>query len=108
LEVLSERANGTFATEPHEAGWADEALAIAYVREASGPAPRLMLRAQISADGARWIDHPVATMEIAGAGNGTIALTHFGNWLRLAGEVSGGPPDGTTAVVIDLYWVLKG
>jgi len=30
----------------------------------------------------------------------------FGNWLRLAGPVTGGPDDGSAAVVVDIYWVL--
>ena len=108
LEVLSPRANGNFTTEPYEAGWADEALAIVYVREAAGPAPLLVLRAQISADGARWFDHPAAPLEIDKVGGYSLPLTQFGNWLRLAGEVSGGPADGAAAMVLDLYWVLKG
>jgi hypothetical protein len=108
LEVLSARANGAFSTEPHEAGWADEALAILYVREVHGPAPTLTLRAQISADGVRWFDHPAAPLRVAAPGGYSLPLAHFGNWLRLAGEVTGGPADGAAAVVIDLYWVMKG
>ena len=108
LEVLSSRTNGSFTTEPHEAGWADEALLIAYVREMAGPAPLLVVRAQISADGSRWFDHPASPLHLRQSGGASLALSHFGNWLRLAGEVSGGPPEGETACVIDLYWVLKG
>jgi hypothetical protein len=36
-----------------------------------------------------------------------LSLDHFGNWLRLAGTVSGGPDDGSAAVLVDIYWVLK-
>ena len=108
LEVLSPRSNGPFATEPYEAGWADEALAMIYVREMTGPTVELLLRAQISVDGARWFDHPAAPLRIEKPGGYSLPLTHFGNWLRLAGEVSGGPADGTAALVLDLYWVLKG
>jgi len=108
LEVLSSRPNGSFSTEPHEAGWADEALLIAYVREAFGPSPKIELRAEISADGSRWINHASPVLSLDGAASGTIALTHFGNWLRFSGEVSGGPDDASTAIVIDLYLVMKG
>ena len=108
LDVLSARGNGTFATEPHEAGWADEALLIVHVRESAGPSPALALRAQISADGARWVDHPAGALHIKGCGDGALPLAHFGNWLRFSGEVGGGPADGGTAVVIDIYLVLKG
>jgi hypothetical protein len=108
MEVLSAKANGTFHTEPYEAGWADEALAIIYVRELTGSAPTLLIQAQISADGVRWFDHPASSLRIDSLGGRGLALTQFGNWLRLAGEVSGGPTDGSPACVIDLYWVLKG
>lgn len=108
MEVLSAKANGSFHTEPYEAGWADEALAIIYVRELAGSAPTLLVQAQISADGVRWFDHPAASLRIHGLGGQSLALTQFGNWLRLAGDVSGGPSDGSPACVIDIYWVLKG
>lgn len=108
LEVLSARPNGAFFTEPHEAGWADEATALLYIRERHGPAPQLRLRAQISVDGARWFDHPAPPLVATRTGGYALPLTHFGNWLRLSGEVKGGPKRGRTAMVIDLYWVLKG
>ncbi len=108
VEVLSARSDGAFFTEPHEAGWADEALAMVYVREAAGPLPSMVLRAQISADGARWFDHPAAPLQIGKTGGYGLPLTHFGNWLRLAGEVSGGPANGSPTFVIDIYWILKG
>ena len=56
MEIFSAKANGPVATEPYEAGWAREALAVIYCHEVHGPAPRLELRAEISADGVRWID----------------------------------------------------
>lgn len=108
LEILAPKSNGTFVTEPYEAGWADEALAIVYARECAGPAPHLELRPQISADGVRWMDHGAAPLVLEGEGGGHIAFVHFGNWLRLVGAVRGGPADGTAAFVLDIYWVLKG
>ena len=108
LEVLAPKSNGNFATEPYEAGWAEEAMAIIYVRECMGPAPRLVLRPQISADGMRWLDLGVAPLVLEEVGAAHIPLARFGNWLRLTGEVSGGPGDGSTAFVIDIYWRLKG
>jgi hypothetical protein len=108
LEVLAMKTNGAFFTEPYEAGWADEALAVVYVREAHGPAPRLELRAQVSADGVRWFDHPATPLQVASPGGHGLPLTQFGNWIRLAGKVSGGPADGATALMLDLYLVLKG
>lgn len=107
LELLSPKANGCFTTEPYEAGWADEALGMIYVREVAGVAPRLVLRAQISVDGVRWMNHPAAPAEIERPGGYCLALERFGNWLRVAGEVSGGP-ESAPAFVLDFYWVLKG
>ncbi len=108
MEVLSAKSNGSFATEPHEAGWADEAIGMIYVREANGPAPRLVLQAQVSADGARWMNHAAAALTVTRPGAHYLNLAQFGNWLRVAGEVTGGPADGSPAFVIDFYWVLKG
>jgi len=108
MEVLSAKANGPFATEPYEAGWADEALALVYVREAYGPAPKLVLQSQISVDGVRWLNHAAAPLVITGPGAHYLSLGEFGNWLRLAGDVTGGPADGSPAFVLDFYWVLKG
>ncbi len=108
LEVLSSRSNGQFFTEPHEAGWADEASAMLYIRETKTPTARLKLRVQGSVDGARWFDHPARPLVARRPGGYQLPVTRFGNWLRLAGEVSGGPKRGGAALVIDLYWVLKG
>ena len=105
MEVFAQIPNGPYELEPYEAGWATEALAMVYVREAHGDPPQLHLTAQISVDGVRWIDTP-HTLTIAGTGGYSLLLTSFGNWLRLAGEASGGPADGP-AFVADFFWVLK-
>ena len=108
MEVLTERANGTFTSEPHEAGWADEAIAMVYVRQVTGPGAKLVLRAQISADGARWMDHQAAPLVVTAPGAHYLPLTQFGNWLRLRGDISGGAPGNLPVFVYDFYWVLKG
>ena len=107
VEVCAPKFDGTFETEPYEAGWAVEALALVYVRETSGSSAQLALRPQISADGVRWIDFPIAFPPMMKAGGYSLALSHFGNWLRLAGTVTGGSSQGGPTVVVDLYWVLK-
>ncbi|MBI3972660.1 MAG: hypothetical protein HY332_15390 [Chloroflexi bacterium] len=107
----------SFETEPYEAGWASEAIAFVYVRAAPAapvPAPdantgfavrpALWVRAQISADGRRWIDDE-RLPGISQAGNYRLRLTHFGNWLRLVGETEG--LSGDEHFVIDTYWVFK-
>ena len=114
---------GPVATEPFEAGWAREALAVIYCHEVHGPAPRLELGAQISPTApccgwrmrrisfsdivVRWIDFGHAYPTISAPGGYFLSLDYFGNWLRLAGTVSGGPDDGSAAVLVDIYWVLK-
>ena len=107
MELFSPKPNGNFETEPHEAGWASEAIAMVYVNSLAGPAPTLRIRVQISADGARWMDLGREFESISQIGGYHLGLEKFGNWLRLAGEVSGGPEDGEPAFEVDIYWVLK-
>jgi len=107
VEVCAPKFDGTFETEPYEAGWALEALAFVYVRETAGPSAQLELRPQISVDGVRWIDFPTGFPPIKKAGGYSLALSNFGNWLRLAGTVIGGSSSGGPTLVLDLYWVLK-
>ena len=98
-ELFADLSSGPYASEPFEAGWAAEAIAFVYVREA-GNGARLTLRAQISADGQRWIDHGAAFPEIGAPGGYALSVRHFGNWLRLAGEVQG-------VLTLDIYWHFK-
>jgi hypothetical protein len=107
METFSPVANGSFELDPYEVGWATEAIAFVYVHQAYGPSPSVFLRAQIAADGERWVDRGPTLGPITQAGSYFLSLTHFGNWLRLAGEVSGGPEDGSPAFSMDVYWVLK-
>lgn len=89
---------GSFSTEPYECGWAKEA--IFFIRaldaaegaggagigevpgEASGEA-----RIQISPDGMRWIDEGSVFSLPGAADQATFCrVSHFGNWLRVAGN----------------------
>jgi hypothetical protein len=106
MELYAPISNGPYAIEPYEAGWAREAIAFVYVTELCG-SPRLDLRAQISADGQRWLDFGPRFETITKEGGYFLQLTHFGTWLRLAGEVTGGPEDGSPALVAAFYWDLK-
>ena len=108
IELLSAKPRGPFVTEPYEAGWATEALAVIYVREVRGLSHNLRLSAQISADGARWLDHPATPLLISQPGGYCLMVREFGNWLRLTGEVDGGPDDGGAAMILDIYLILKG
>lgn len=108
MQVLSNISNGEFALEPYEAGWATEAIAFIYIREAHGPAPCFNVRGQISVDGYRWINTGKSLENITSIGGYYLQLENFGNWIRLAGEVIGGPADGSPTFVADIYWALKG
>jgi hypothetical protein len=78
-----------FATEPYEAGWAEEAIFFVKVTEVHGVESALTGRVQISPDGMTWIDEGTLLPAIREAGVVFARTRHFGNWLRLAGQVSG-------------------
>lgn len=106
-QLFSALGNGSFFTEPYEAGWADEALAFVCVHEIR-EGVWLELQAQVSVDGVRWVDHRSPSLRLDAPGNQYTDISAFGNWLRLRGEVAGGPASEDPAVVLDIYWVLKG
>ena len=53
--------DAAFATEPYEAGWADEARWFVRVLEAAGEGAELLLHPQISPDGLFWCDEGSAS-----------------------------------------------
>ena len=108
LEVLSSKSLGQFETEPQEVGWADEVLVFVYVREVHGTGARLNLRPEVSADGARWISFGDQCLTLDRVGATNLSLRHFGNWLRLVGDVAGDVPPGKAPFLVDIYYVLKG
>ena len=95
---------GSFATEPAEAAWANEAIFFVRVLESEGSLDGAVARAQLSPDGMHWCDEgtvfplPARTGEL-----GFCRLQQFGGWLRLCGEL---PPDSSLTVIA--YLVLKG
>ena len=92
---------GAFATEPYEAGWAAEALV--FIRALKGGAPGQSAAVQISPDGIHWLDEGTRIALPEQPDELTLArVTHFGNWLRLAGEL---PPGQSCTVMV--YFVLK-
>jgi len=107
MEVFSPKANGSFELEPHEAGWAAEAILMVYIHETHGPSPSLRLQAHVSVDGVRWIDFARPFDLISETGGYYFTLLHFGNWLRIRGQVDGGPESGDPSLVADFYWVFK-
>lgn len=87
-------------TEPYECGWAAEAIFFVYLTDPSGA--DIGVRAEISADGQRWVgteDHAVLS---AGQTGLALPVRHFGGWLRLAVDGSSTNPE------LDIYLALKG
>ena len=93
---------GAFATEPYEAGWAAEALI--FIRVLKGGVSQQSAAVQISPDGIHWLDQGtrIAASRAMPDGLTVARVTHFGNWIRLAGEL---PPGQSCTVLV--YFVLK-
>lgn len=79
---------GEFATEPFEAAWASEAIFFVRAEELAAGST-VDARVQLSADGLRWIDEGSALERISEPGDSFVRVTHFGGWLRLAGNATG-------------------
>jgi hypothetical protein len=102
---------GEWATEPYEVGWATEALFFLRLLDAP-PGAGLTARVQLSPDGMRWVDEGTALPDpVAPDGLAFARVREFGNWLRLAGTVSGpvGQPGqpGQPAIRAIIYLTLK-
>lgn len=81
---------GAFETEPYEGGWASEAIFFVQVLESRGEWADLNARVQISPDGIHWVDEGSTLVIDADAKVTYCRVSHFGNWLRLTGELPGG------------------
>ncbi len=77
-------------SHPMEAGWASEAIFFLIVEEVSGENPVLDARVEISADGINWIPEGTIFEKITRPGHYFARVSHFGNWLRVYAEASGG------------------
>lgn len=87
-------------TEPYECAWADEAIFFVYLT--SPTETDVSVRAQISADGQRWLDSGTVTVMAPGGSALALPVRHFGGWLRLAVEGASPGPQ------FDIYLALKG
>jgi hypothetical protein len=94
--------SGEFATEPCEVAWASEAIFFIRTLEAEGIRPATSARIQLSPDGIHWCDEGGALRLTTEPGLAYQRLSHFGGWLRLAGQL----PLGAKLRVI-VYLVLK-
>ena len=86
---------GSFASEPYECGWATEAIFFVRKLSSKGQVVGSQARVQISPDGMRWCDEGTV-LTISEAEVDVCRVRHFGNWLRIAGEL----PNGASMCVI--------
>lgn len=77
-----------FETHPMECGWATEAIFFITVEEISDEVA-LKGIVEISADGVHWIPEGTAFERIEKPGRYFVKVTHFGNWLRINGQLEG-------------------
>jgi hypothetical protein len=98
----NETWTGAAATEPYEAGWAQEAVVfIRALKDAKGA--RGKARVQLSPDGMRWVDEGTTFPLPKKADEVTYArVKHFGTWLRVAADL----PKGASVTVL-VTWHVK-
>ena len=97
------RWEGTFATEPYEAGWATEALFFVRALSADATPEDATARVQISPDGIHWCDEGT-TLRIPSEADGLAyaRVRHFGGFLRLTGSLL-----EDAGVTVMVYLALK-
>ena len=93
---------GEFTTEPCEAAWASEAVFFIRALEVRGVRPGNSARVQLSPDGIHWCDEGEGIRLLIEPGISYCRVTHFGGWLRLAGQLPLGP-----SIKVIVYLVLK-
>lgn len=76
-------------SHPMECGWASEAIFFIIVEYLNDGNTRLNAFVQISADGINWVNEGTHFPEIDKVGHYYVKVAHFGNWLRVTGQVSG-------------------
>lgn len=79
----------TFASHPMETGWASEAIFFLIVDDIQGENAVLNASVEISADGINWVAEGTLFDEIDSPGHFFAKVTHFGNWLRVNGQLQG-------------------
>lgn len=79
----------TITSHPMEAGWASEAIFFLIIEEMKGENTSLTAQVEISADGINWIKEGAIFPEITKPGHYFCKVAHFGNWLRVYGEIKG-------------------
>lgn len=80
---------GAMSSHPMEAGWAGEAIFFLIIEELKGNDTHLNACVEISADGINWIKEGAVFPSINKPGHYFCKVSHFGNWLRVNGEITG-------------------
>lgn len=75
-------------SHPMEAGWAAEAIFFLIVEEIP-EGSSLNAIAEISGDGINWIPEGALFPVIDKPGHYFCKVSHFGNWLRVSGKITG-------------------
>lgn len=87
--------SGAFWSEPYECGWAAEAIFFVRKLSSVGRVEGTAVRVQISPDGIVWCDEGT-TFALTGQEVDFCKVRHFGNFLRITGEL----PEGARMKVI--------
>ncbi|WP_369062102.1 hypothetical protein ABOZ73_07800 [Caulobacter sp. 73W] len=97
----NETWTGSCATEPFEAGWAQEAIFFVRALKA-GTGQACQAHVEISPDGMRWVrEGGVVELPVQdGDGVAFVRVAHFGNWLRLAADL---PHDASRTLLVTLH-----
>ena len=88
-------------SHPMEAGWASEAIFFLIVEEIKGAAT-VKAHVEISPDGINWIKEGSIFPEITQPGFYFCKVSHFGNWLRVNGEIVGADAEIKASVQLHL------
>jgi hypothetical protein len=97
----NEEWRGASATEPHECGWAREAVIFLRALKVDRLPAGTQARVQISPDGMRWLDEGTSfTLPTVPDGIGVARVTAFGGWLRLAADI---PEGATISILVTLH-----
>ncbi|AWO00838.1 hypothetical protein DLD77_03565 [Chitinophaga alhagiae] len=93
---------GTISSHPMEAGWAGEAIFFLIVEELTGKDACVNACVEISPDGINWIREGAAFPLISKPGHYFCKVSHFGNWLRINGEITGPEAEAKASVHLHL------
>jgi hypothetical protein len=92
---------GNITSHPMEAGWASEAIFFLIVEEIKGAAT-LKAHVEISPDGINWIKEGSIFPDITAPGYYCCKVSHFGNWLRVHGDIAGADAEIKASVQLHL------